>query len=734
MKRYSKAFPQIPLVHALLALLFVFGATPSVCRALENLDEMEARILRYGSNPWPTTQLEDSGNYHIWQPETLCYQDTTTGHEVWVLTHAPGIDEIFSREHGSNVWSYDGSKIGFFSSARPTANASLGSYHQRWIVNTDGRNLRAVEGFGRGTTPILADWGWARTENAYYAFGTSSGEGSGSAGYRLFNMTVNQNNVVSSTSLVLDTSSVNTLMKEPVKEGISTDDSHIVFRDRNVSSRMLNTPNPINTNAVYFAALGASPTLTNWWGIARRIGPAPYTDPYGDHVSSNEYWFHDVWSPGTSGSWILGQYNSSHLFVRFSSTGSYGDGGPLCQEWNGVTFGNNECVVMGTEAGYGTPDDPYGLPYFGHPVFDRWGRYALVGTYTDSPLPGTRIVDLEAKALLPNYVLAYNKYDGQHHSWTGWTDYVLGVDPQSYIIYANKWNQEYTAAFPVVHPHTVYTGNYNTYPRPSQSPDGTKVGFAATFLNNGNPYIQWAVVHYPLPPVNIWVQKSGTNVRVSWTRPSYTTRGWPNESSDPPPRAREIKGYHVWVSDDGTSGWIELTRGAVPAEYYDIPQPPNSTRYYAVTSEEFSRLESRTLSAVRRVTLDANGNLTTAITAAEGRTNFWTTPPPAPNPSIFSIPAGGNYRLTWSEPNDSKVRYYNIYYSRTGPPPTDQQHRIASVAVGTTTYIDWLSDRSMPGYYGITSVDRQGNEGGEVRTGNVPSAPVFSDPPVLQSP
>ncbi len=66
--------------------------------------------------------------------------------------------------------------------------------------------------------------------------------------------------------------------------------------------------------------------------------------------------------------------------------------------------------------------------------------------------------------------------------------------------------------------------------------------------------------------------------------------------------------------------------------------------------------------------------------------------------------------LSWKEPVDSKIRYYNIYYSSNGMPTIDPRYRIASPPVGTKFYSDWLADMSKPGYYKVTSVDRYGNE------------------------
>jgi len=70
----------------------------------------------------------------------------------------------------------------------------------------------------------------------------------------------------------------------------------------------------------------------------------------------------------------------------------------------------------------------------------------------------------------------------------------------------------------------------------------------------------------------------------------------------------------------------------------------------------------------------------------------------------------GHCRLSWNEPADDKVRYYNIYYSTQAAPPATQPNRIASLPVGTAKYLDWLADPGKDGHYAITSVDRQGNE------------------------
>jgi len=707
----SNYFSRTKLIS--LAILAFIGAhatrIASQDAAIEQLDEMMARRTRHGSAHWGPQYLEDASNHYTWQPETICYIDQSTGREVWILVKAPDKSDYYSKEHGSNIWSYDGSRIGFFSMTRPTQNPAItGDYRYRWITNTDGSGLRVCEGFGRRSVPFDG-FGWAHTENAYYSFGSGAGESADSKCYILYKNSPDGLNRIDGIQ-VLDTAGTNSNCKEPVKEGISGNDSWIVARD--FVSHDAKTPNPILSTEMYFISLSPVPSVKHHWGIARRIGPAG--DPYGDHVSEAEDHWHDVWAPGPDSRWIMGDYSGqSSLFVTMDRSGSAPDGGPRWSDWDGNAFGEIRVESNGSKEG---PVNPYGMPYFGHPAFDRWGRYAVIGTYTDpQEAAGTRLWDALTHSLLPNYMMK-GMYDGQHHSWNGWTDHLIMVNPLNDYIYGNIYTANESSRYPIVHIHYPgYTGNYNGYPRPSQSPDGTKVAFQAVWLNNGgddNPYICWAVAYYPYPPTDLAATQSGSAIVISWNPPSYTKRGWPTDA-DAAPRSREIKGYHVWRSETGTDNWYELTPTAVEATFFSDRTVNNGkTYYYAVTSEEHSRLESREMSEIIKCSLDSGGRLTSSIVQSNGTKGFWKTPPPPPaNLQVAKQQVAGHYKLTWNEPeNRGKIRYYNIYYSTTGKPSNSPKYRIASLPVGTTKYLDWLADPYKTPYYTVTSVDRQGNE------------------------
>jgi len=682
--------------------------------ATENLDEAVARMARYATATWGYQYLENASNYYIWQPETLCYTDVVTGKEVWVLVHAPDRYDCYSAEHCSAVWSHNGSRIHFQNgNTRTTANPAI-TGNRLWIVNSNGKNLRCCEGYNYTGFPSLEIVGWANTEEAFYALGDSTSR-------ILYKYTPDSHNVITR-STILDLSSINSYTKQFVKLPVSGDDTFIAVRDTGGNEHSCETPNEIDCTEVYFIHNTGSPHVEGHWGIARGCGPAG--DPYGNHTWATEVTFHDVWAIGPSHSFIMGQYSaeSAGCFWTFDKSGSYADGGP---QWQDYPFDEIRCECTGQNE---SPETPYPSTYFGHPAPDRWGRYVLVGVTEAEPQTscGTRIWDFVDHAYLSNF-MGSNYYDGQHHSWTGWTDYIICEAEDHEHIHCNKYTNSESGLYLVCYTHFPgYSGNYNGYPRPSQSPDGTKVAFATCWLNNSGddyPYISLAVVYYPYPPEISGATKESGNVRIAWGPKKYTARGWPT-AGDSAPDPREIAYYHVWISDNGTTGWTELTTTGVAfgTNIYDYAQAPSTTKYYSLTSEEYCNLESRRLGNVWKVTLDGAGAITesvqfTAYPADPGAVSaFWTTVPANPTSiSVVKNPTAGHYSLSWGEPSDSKIRCYNVYYSEISTPSATQQYRIASIPVGVSSWLDWLAHHSAAhGYYRITSVDRYGNESGGI--------------------
>ena len=252
---------------------------------------------------------------------------------------------------------------------------------------------------------------------------------------------------------------------------------------------------------------------------------------------------------------------------------------------------------------------------------------------------------------------------------------------------------------------------------------GTKMSWHSEFLSGANiTDIFWSVVYNPFPPTNLVAAKTtGGGVELRWLPAKYTNRRWINPATGQIDEvngevlyAREIKRYHIWRASSTGGPWQEVGAG-VDAEYGNDSQtntlkprangswvepsnkisysdsPGGGTWYYALTSEEHSGLESDELSEILRVIVSGT-SVSAQVVQAKGQKNFWTTAPARPGGfSVVRESIAGHYRLAWSEPSDSKIRYYNIYYSTSGNPQRTQAQRIASLPRGTSSYLDWLA-------------------------------------------
>jgi hypothetical protein len=439
--------------------------------------------------------------------------------------------------------------------------------------------------------------------------------------------------------------------------------------------------------------------------------PDSYNREHGGglYLTGNEaLGYHVILSPtGTAVKW------------RMDFTGSAPDGGP---EFSGDGT-TGEVIIMSTKTAVFPPWENH--HYWSHESPDMWGNHVVISNMEDDNRPGIAHLNVETHEYETRSYL--NDYGVQHNDWHGFTDYSVSSytpykdnDGLGQRITAQRYNDSNLNDIKTIcFPHVRENGGsaYSTLARPFISPDGTKVAWTSEFLNsspNRND-VYWCVIRKPKPPINVTASSNGDSVLLSWQRPAYTTRGWPNDVTDTPPLSKEIKGYHVWASSNIDGGWSEITQGAISLESIDINQEVGTTRYYAVTSEEYSRLESDVLSEIVRVSISADGVMNSSVVAEEGMGGFWTTPPPSPsNFKVTKQAIGGHYELTWNEPSDSKIRYYNIYYSSTSEPTISQQNRIASIPVGNNRYRDWLADKVSDANYRITSVDRYGNEGSAV--------------------
>ena len=61
----------------------------------ENLVELDSRKSRIASSNWGKGYLEDEKTL-VWQPETMCYTDVTTGGEVWRISNTSGLKKLIA--------------------------------------------------------------------------------------------------------------------------------------------------------------------------------------------------------------------------------------------------------------------------------------------------------------------------------------------------------------------------------------------------------------------------------------------------------------------------------------------------------------------------------------------------------------------------------------------------------------------------------------------------------------
>ncbi|MEA1925001.1 MAG: hypothetical protein U9M95_03940 [Candidatus Altiarchaeota archaeon] len=739
--------------NKLILLLIVIASVSITCKGgfPENLDEMFARKGRITNATWPCNQLENASNHHIWQPETLMYTDNQTGHEVWRLSNTPGSKNYYHNDIVLNPWSADGKRLSWSSQERPTSafdnyDGWSENYARIWmIMESDGSFLRTPVNTARRTVGSNALIWSQQLPDTYYQMGDDHYLGSNTTPGTLYKLNVSDTEVVRQ-ALIAGFSYGERAIDIAVNR-ISPDGKRIMVRDGSGGS--MGYSSVALFPATIYPEDEVNLSLPDGYPYFRDPGMSNYsnTPSFFDHAHADSYRL-----LGPDGEWYRSMPSGSQVRWKFKTLGSAADGGPLWTDdlippVDEPPYDFGEIIPV-----FGCDPNPFGTPYMSHDAPDRWGRLFI---HSCCCVPecwgpvgiGPGVWDTRNH----EFVVATFGGGAQHHDWHGFTDWTassrgsgddvgclaLGYPVDLNYTYDRLYTQKYDDADSqetVCYTHTLYNsygcygGEYYALPRPAQSPDGTKIAFHSTFLNiktgeDDSPDIYWAVAYYPYPPTDLGACYEG-GVKLSWLPPRYTERGWPNETMDPAPYAREIKAYHLWRASSQTGPWQEI--GSVNASYHVddyyglvhdintlqfIDNPGDGVSYYALTSEEHSGLESHELSEIMEVTVSGTSVMSTVV-QSKGQKSFWTTAPQSPlNFKYQATGTLGQYQLSWTEPGDSKIRFYNAYYSNQSNPPADQRHRFASLPAGSSTYLDWVADPNSPGYYGITAVDRQGNEG-----------------------
>lgn len=354
------------------------------------------------------------------------------------------------------------------------------------------------------------------------------------------------------------------------------------------------------------------------------------------------------------------------------------------------------------------------MPYVSHPGYSPDGTEAVYGgeSYLGSNNWGTWLRNLVTNTAIREY--GHDNWLSPGHSdWSGFDSRYFVFDgrfrlnsPAGNLALFEGLNDP-TANFPSsgkgyrvlvnLVPSDPNNSMSNLY-APTQSPDATKVLFVMPDswdpAANSHMVSYVAVSHTPFAPT------------LSVTSSSPVTLSWVPYTPD-----YEVLGYHVYRSTSPTSGYTEVSPALIPVgttTFTDTTAKAGTTYYYGVTAEERSGLESTALSNVMQVA--AGGAFSQA--AAAGTTQFDTTPPDPPTQLGVTSVGTNVWKLTWTGSDSADTRYYNynIYVSFGSAPQATQAYRVDSSPLGQTEYVYWQGDPNVAPVFGLTTVDRRGNE------------------------
>lgn len=723
------------MIRILFSTVLFFYTVSPLWAAIENLDEVVTRKDRIATATWSPSFLENPTTY-IWQPETLQYFDTTTGREVWRLTHAPGYIGGSNQDIATTHWSANGDRL-MLRSTRLTQAYTFTT--PKWFaVNTDGTLLRPAVGSAARMAGYDSYINWSPVIPDVIYQGNAN-DGQSTSNNVLYKTTVYDESITTSPFLTFTTA----ITRMNLKKALSGDGSRIMVKDFNGAGWFPAKIYPEADKAILDAD-GYSSTLNfdYYWGAT----PSPWSGYHDNYLAGAVNGIDGVWN-------ILMPEYAEGSFWRARMAGTAADGAPSHTidhtppyNWGGEIEPVN---TRTTSLAANDPWCPQGVvsgtdcqQYPGHLSPDRWGHYNVMVWGNYAPY-GAGVYDARNHT---TEIVSGLHTGGDHTDWEAWSDWVLLDGADSY----QPWNgvngvkRTYTfnyktgSGYDVSYTHSNYNQGSTTtqsYTGPIQSPDGTKVQWVSSFLvtSDLNHQAFWSVAYYPYPPEIRSATKVSSSVRLTWdfnqgsscksqstssdrsgptpnftTPRTYATRGWPHETSDCPPSPREVDKFRIWSSTDNST-WSpvatvnynncragnsnECGMWGESAWSYDATQPVSSTRYYAITSVEYSGLESRSLGNVWKVVTDGSGNISTQTQQ--------TAYPASP----------GGVSSFFTTYHSALTRHYNIYAADGSAPSVSQTTRIASVPVSAgTNYIDWLGNPTGNTQYKVTAVDSQGNE------------------------
>jgi hypothetical protein len=749
------------ILRSLWMTVFLIALVPFQCFAsTENLDEMMSRQANRlsGSNTFSYQYMENAANHYLWQPETLRYADILTGNEVWKIAGS-GLEANDLPDISFPQFSADGKYL-VFESTRASASLPTPSWgasnngRLQMVMRTDGSILRPTP---NATNRCLDQryFTWSPVElNIGYNFGVAGTGvcGEGETPNILYQDTFSDLTESHASYLTFPANSPSSGMVYRIKKGISGDGT-VVMADSGTPGTVYLQPAQVYPTASKALLLGTAynanrPTYDSYWGDHSSLTWTTLHDQYMSGTLATTVWFH--WMPEQGG---IG------IWWRSTPTGTASDGGPVHtsnhtgpftpQPWGGQMEPTNTITT-----GFNQLDpwqNPTGTPvatasYFSHYTPDRWGHYIICAS-SQLADGGTGIWD----STNDDWIVQTFGQLTTHNDWHAWSDWSVSSNYQVNSVETKISTQNFNdsnSQIVLCSTHTNGEGNYNELPRPTQSPDGTKVVWHSSFLGVGASTawdLMYVVAHYPYPPEIYQATASGGKVTLTFdygenrgTPRGYTTRRWPDESTGTYPPPRETKQFRLWSSANGTSGWTPVTTTAYTGwsrynystgvwtgnTYQTITagQAAGTTMYYALTAQEWSGLEG-TIGNVWEVTLTSGGAISSSVqqttypSTPGAKPTHYTTAPGAPTGLAVTYEqspatAPGQYTISWTAPSDPKglIRHYNLYALDGSTPTAIQNRRVASIAVGATSFIDWLGNTNGSTEYALTSVDYFGNE------------------------
>jgi hypothetical protein len=667
----------------------------------QNLVQFENGNLRTPAKPWDL--LKDGST---WQPDLLIFHDTITGSEIWRLSNGPS-DTYQTSVVNRPAWSADGSWFMVGSTRNPSTQPA---FVDDWVYAANGGNQRPVAPIDPSRTPS-----WTQPvpvgnqylpqdrfdPNLVYA-ATSNDTNNGTwpePHSYLYAMDIN-NGFILKEIVELP----NPTIRKEILSYLSEDDKIIVSDS--------NPPLPEGGDPAYipnFYVIDVKPGSPTYgrilyqYSIAFGITQFPSTlcsatggvQPC--HDPQNEYHLHDF---------LINRDAGDEIGLNYGPRGDVGES---------VDF---QVPLDGNPAGI-TVTFPHGTdPYFSHPAFN-FGHTEVVYDGEDDTVKadyGVWLRDLTTGSIIRE--IGATPFQSGHCDWSGYDqnyfvfDAYKNYDPPSFIpdnfnLYEglNSATDNFASTgkpyrmlfhYPDRDPGNTVSLLYS----PTQSPDATKVMVTIpdSFYPADNAHLTTYVVvsHPPFPPT--LAVSSTWPVTLSWA--PYAT-------------AREVAGYHVYRSDGASApAFHEISSGLVQGTTYtDSTAAAGHTYLYAVTAEEHSGIESNQLSNVVQVTVGGGSS----PFAAAGTTGWDTTAPdPVTQPAVCSLGTNGDgavvWKVTWTPSDSADVRYHNVYVSLGNPPQAAQPYLVDSPPLGSNAYIYWQGDPEIAPQFGITAVDRQGNE------------------------